>query len=203
MFNYYLHNNIVHREKLIANCIHLIGKVISARIKAEAFPIKAAVSKVQNVIANAKKQFNFSSPANTPWIGYVNTICPNTGQTDLFNNYIDSNTVTTTHGVLVLHGSLKKSKISVYPWRTKSWVIFWVFIHPIFNSLLSEYALNSAWVRKGGAEFYPQFCQTVILSYCPTEGQVLCSPDTNCPIVLFSYNKYCIINLLANVFSFN
>ena len=120
MFNYYLHYNIVHREKLIAKCIHLTGKVISARIKAEAFPIKAAVSKAQNVIANAKKQFNFSSPANTPWIGYVNTICPNTGQTDLFNNYIDSNTATMTCSVILLQGSLKTSKISVYPWRTKS-----------------------------------------------------------------------------------
>lgn len=164
MFNYYLHYNIVHREKLIANCIHLTGKVISVRIKAEAFPIKAAVNKVQNVIANAKKQFNFSSPANTPWIGYVNTICPNTGQTDLFNNYIDSNTATMTCSVILFQGSLKTSKISVYPWKAKSWLIFWVFIQPTFISLLgcmSEYGFNRAQVRTA-AELYPKFCQNVI-----------------------------------------
>lgn len=91
-------------------CIHLRGKVISARIKAEAFPIKAAVSKMQNVILNAKKQFNFSSPANTPWTGDVNTICPNTGQTNLFNNYIDSNTITMTCSVFLLQGYLKQAK---------------------------------------------------------------------------------------------
>lgn len=160
MFNYYLHYNIVHREKLIAKCIHLTGKVISARIKAEAFPIKAPVSKVQNVIANAKKQFNFSSPANTPRIGYVNTICPNTGQTDLFNNYIDSNTATMTCSVILLQGSLKTRKISVYPWRTKSWVTFWVFIQPTFTALIgcvAEYELSRAEVRRG-AELYPQSC---------------------------------------------
>lgn len=110
MFNYYLHHNIVHREKLIAKCIHLRGKVISARIKAEAFPIKAAVRKMQNVIVNAKKQFNFSLPANTPWTGDVNTICPNTGQTNLFNNYIDSNTITMTCSVILLQGYLRQVK---------------------------------------------------------------------------------------------
>lgn len=107
MFNYYLHHNIVHREILIAKCIHLRGKVISARIKAEAFPIKAAVSKMQNVILNAKK--HFSPPANTPWTGDVNTICPNTGQTNLFNNYIDSNTITMTYSVFLLQGYLRQA----------------------------------------------------------------------------------------------
>lgn len=129
MFNYYLHHNVVHREKLIAKCIHLRGKVISARIKAEAFPIKAAVSKMQNVIVNAKKQFNFSSPANTPWIGDLNTICPNTGQTHLFNNYIDSNTITMTCNVILLQGSLRQPKS--------------LFIHEgLSDESLSEYLFN-------------------------------------------------------------
>lgn len=111
------------------------------RIKAEAFSIKAAVSKVQNVIANAKKQFNFSSPANTPWIGYVNTICLNTGQTDLFNNYIDSNTVTMTCGVIVVHHTLKKSKISVYPWSHESFSEY-LFIPFSIHSCLNMHSIQ-------------------------------------------------------------
>lgn len=129
MFNYYLHRNIVHREKLIAKCIHLRGEVISARTKAKTFPIKSAVSKMQNVIVNAKKQFNFNSPANTPWIGDVNTICPNTGQTNLFNNYIDSNTITMTCSVILPQGSLRKANS--------------LFIHEgLGDESLSEYLFN-------------------------------------------------------------
>lgn len=97
-----------------------MGKVIPARIKADTFPIKAAVSKVQNVIANAKKQFNFSSPANTPRIGYVYTICPNTGQTDPFNNDMDSNIATMTCSVILLQGCSKRSKISDYSYRVSA-----------------------------------------------------------------------------------
>lgn len=159
MFNYYLHYNIVHREKLIAKCIHLTGKVISARTKAEAFPIKAAVSKVQNVIANAKKLFNFSSPANTPWIGYVNTICPNTGQTDLFNNYIDSNTATMTCSVILLQGSLKANKnlCLAMEERVMSHFLSIYSLHFRFTHWLRVWKMDSKKAEtRRGAELYLQ-----------------------------------------------
>lgn len=95
-----------------------------------------------------------------PWTGDVNTICPNTGQTDLFNNYIDSNTITLTCSVILLQGYLRQAKsLFIHEGLSDESFSEYLFNPLPLHSVIASLNMGSVELEiRRGVELYLQSC---------------------------------------------